>query len=132
MELMVNRKGNRIFTFDGTLGEQVWQPEPITSFRFKTAPDNEWLREHLAANYPVCGVVFEGVPYVGTNDGCIYTPDRKIQRIPEIFVDPKVFFDEYHFTDEAERKAFEEFKKRGRLNLRDRSLIVSPNAINHY
>jgi hypothetical protein len=69
MELIINRKDrNKVFTFDGTLGEQVWEPEPITRFRIKKPIDNEWIKEQLAANQPTAGIIFNGVMYIGTND----------------------------------------------------------------
>lgn len=104
-ELLVDDK-NRVFSFDGILGAQVWESSPVTRFRFKKPQTNEWVAERLRANYPTCGIVFEGVPHIGTSDGFIYTPDRKIQRIPEIFVDPEIFIDEYSFADDRERKTF--------------------------
>ncbi len=108
-ELLVDNK-NRIFSFDGSLGAQAWEPSPVTRFRFKKPQPNEWFKERLKANYPTCGIVFEGVPHIGTSDGFIYTPDKKIQRVPEILVDPEIFIDEYQFANEKERKLFRRFK----------------------
>lgn len=109
-ELLVDGQ-KRVFSFDGSLGEQAWEPTPVTRFRFKNGKSgNDWVDERLKANYPTCGIVFEGVPHVGTSDGLICTPDKRIQRVPEIFVDPELFIDEYPFADDRERQAFRLFK----------------------
>ncbi len=126
MDLIINRQeGNKVFTFDESLGPQVWESDPITRFRFKIPVDNDWLKKQLTANHPTAGIVFDGIPYIGTNDGLIYTPDKKIQRIPEVMVDTEVFIDEYSFVDDSERQAFEMFKKKGfeSLDLKNKSLV---------
>ncbi|MFC1755224.1 hypothetical protein ACFL96_17840 [Thermoproteota archaeon] len=112
MELVVDG-GNKVFAFDGSFGEQIWEPKPIRRFRFKNPVENEWLQEVLSANIPTAGIVFDSIPYIGTNDGCIYTLDKMIQRVPEIFVDPELFVDEYSFLDDDERQAFKMFKADG-------------------
>ena len=34
MELIVDKEnGNKVYLFEESLGEQVWEPEPITRFR---------------------------------------------------------------------------------------------------
>jgi len=127
-ELVVNKSdGNKVFLFDGKtgkLGQQVWQPEPVTRFRFKKPVENEYFKEHLATNYPTTGIVFNGVPYIGTSDGMIYTPNKKIQRIPEISVDPELFVDEYPFADEAERQLYVQSRKEGLRALNGKPLGI--------
>lgn len=116
MELLVSRnKENRIskvFTFEDKLGDQIWESEPIKRFRFKNM-DNEYIKEQLSMNYPTTGIIFNNTPYIGTNDGLIQTPDKVIQRIPEILVDTDIFLDEYPFANDAEKQAFLEYKKKG-------------------
>lgn len=119
MELIVNRgEGNKIFLYNGELGKQVWEPEPITRFRFKNPIENKWIRNQLTTNKPTAGIIFEGKSYIGTNDGVIYTSDKKIQRIPDITVDPEIFLDEYSYEHDSDRETFERFigKKGEALN----------------
>ncbi len=126
MELVVDRKnGNKVFTLeDGKLKEQVWEPTPVTRFRFKKPVENEWVRERLAANYPTCGIVFNGIPYVGTSDGFVCTPGKKVQRIPEILVDEDLFIDEYPFK-KGERELYDLYKKEGlkALSKKEKNLV---------
>ena len=124
-ELVIDRKnGNRVFRFDGALREQVWEPMPVTRFRFKKSVESDWLKEQLAANYPRVGIVFKGMPYIGTSDGYVCTPTKKIQRIPEIFVDEDLFIEEYPFKDD-ERAAYEVYKKGGGLE----KLVLLGNSL---
>lgn len=125
MELIVNKSNNKVFSFEEGLVSQIWQPEPITQFSFLNPVDNEWLIEQLASNKPTSGIVYEGTPYVGTTNGMIYTPDRKIMRIPKLHVDPALFVENFSFSDDSEREQFIEFKKRGinSLDLSNRGLV---------
>lgn len=121
-------KKDKVFLFDGSLGDQVWEAEPITRFRFKNPDENnEYLKEQLNANKPTAGIVFEDNFYIGTNDGMIYSSgkNRKIQRIPEIFVDPELFIDEFPFKNDAEKRAFKKYKKEGHdgLDFKNRPLV---------
>ncbi len=136
MELLMPRvKKDKVFLFDGSLGDQVWEAEPITRFRFKNPNgNNEYLKEQLNANKPTAGIVFEDNFYIGTNDGMIYSSgkNRKIQRIPEIFVDPELFIDEFPFKNDAEKRAFKKYKKEGNdgvdfknIPLRDRIFEIN-------
>ncbi len=114
MELLIdNGYKKKVFTFDGSLGSPVWESEPITRFRFKEPVTNGWVKIQLGANKPTSGIVFNKVPYIGTNDGFIYTPDKKIQRIPNIKVDTNFFIDEFPFENGYERNAFARYKKSG-------------------
>ena len=125
MELIVNKSNNKVFSFEEGLVSQVWQPEPMTRFSFLNPVDNEWLIEQLASNKPTSGIVYEGTPYIGTTDGMIYTPDKKILRIPNLHVDPALFVENYSFSDDSEREQFIEFKKKGfeSLDLSNRGLV---------
>jgi hypothetical protein len=103
-ELLLDEK-NSVFTFDGSLGQQIWEPSPVTRFRFKKPVDNETIAGWLKSNRPMCGIVFNGVPYVGTSDGFIDTPDKRITRIPEILVDEELFLDDYAKLSPAKAEA---------------------------
>ena len=122
MELLINPK-NEVFTFHDELGEKVWEPQPITRFRFKKPIENSYIRELLEANSPVAGIFFNGNYFIGTNDGMIYTKDKTIQRIPEIIVDKEIFLDEY--IDVKEKYLFLKFKKDGlaALDFQDEQLV---------
>jgi len=111
-ELVVDDK-NRVFGFDGSLGAQVWEPTPVTRFRFSKPVTNPVYLEWLSTNRPLCGVVFDGIPYVGTNDGFIDTPERRIQRVPEILVDKEIFLDEYLRNHPESVGAVAEFRRVG-------------------
>jgi len=126
MELIVNKSDrNKVFTFEGGLGDLVWEPDPVKRFNFKIFPTNEHLKGLLEANVPLSGIVFEGIPYIGTNDGFIYFNDKKVQRIPEIIVDATGFIDWFSFKSDEEKMAFQNYKEKGvkALNLQNRSLI---------
>lgn len=112
MDLLVKKnKNNEIFTFEGGLVSKVWEAEPITRFNFKDPVENEWLKENLANNKPTAGIVFNGDAYIGTNDGMVYSPTGKTQRIPSIMVDTEIFIDNCQFQEEPERGLFKEFIK---------------------
>lgn len=114
MELLINKSDNNsVFLFDGQLGDKVWEAEPITRFRFKSPVENNIIKTLLKSNFPTAGIVFNDTPYIGTSDGMIYTPNNKIQRIPNLHVDTELFIDEYKFTDDREKELFKDFKKRG-------------------
>src|SRR3989344_2770731 len=114
MELVVNRSNrNEVFLFDKGLGEKVWEPEPITRFRFKNPVKNDWIKEQLSANKPTAGIVFNGEAYIGTKDVMIYSSKGKIQRIPEITVDPETFLDSYLYAESSDREVFERFREEG-------------------
>ncbi len=116
-ELIVKKEKNKnvvreqVFTFDGSLGGPVWESSPITRFRFSKPVENDYFKEQLAANHPTAGIVFQGIPYIGTSDGFVCTVNTSIQRIPEILVDTDIFVKEYKFRDAEERKAFERFNE---------------------
>ena len=112
MELIVD-KDDRVFAFDDTLRDQVWEPSHVTRFRFKVPPTNEYFQERLARNYPTAGIFYNNTPYIGTSDGFICTPSKKIRRIPEILVDPEIFIKEFPFRSEEERTLFKEYKTSG-------------------
>ena len=113
-ELLYNRQRRQVFTFaEGGLGEKVWEAEPVTRFRFKQPMKNEWIEEQIKFNRPTTGVVFKGVPYIGTSDGFICGPTDKRVRIPGLLVDPDLFIEEFPFTDAKERRAFLKYRKKG-------------------
>jgi len=111
MDLITPRQKDKVFLFDGSVKDQVWEARPVKRFRFKQ-PINDLLSKRLAKNYATAGIFFQGVPYIGTNDGFIATPDGEKQRIPNIHVDSEIFLDEYSFR-EGERKLFETFQDQG-------------------
>lgn len=128
MELVVNKKDNKVFTFDGSLGPCVWEPTPVTRFKFKTPTENAWIKKRLEANYPTCGIVYAGIPYIGTSDGFVATPNETVQRIPNVHVDSELFIEEYPFANDAEREAIKEFRKQNydaviSLYSKDRGLL---------
>jgi hypothetical protein len=70
----------------------------------------------LKANRPKCGIVFNGVPYVGTSDGFISSQGKETQRVPELLVDSEIFIDEYPFRTTEERdifRIFASYEKKG-------------------
>ncbi|MDO8661271.1 MAG: hypothetical protein Q7K43_05250 [Candidatus Woesearchaeota archaeon] len=103
----------QVFTFDGSLGTQVWESTPVTRFRFSKPVENDYFKKQLAANHPTAGILFQGIPYVGTSDGFVYPAGSQNpqQRIPEILVDTEIFVQDYKFSDANERKAFEKFRQ---------------------
>lgn len=111
MELIVDKDRNSVFTFENGLVDKVWEPEPVSRFKFLNQVENEWLIEQLSANKPTAGIIFDGVPYIGTNDGMVYTPEKKIQRIPDIFVDGNLFLETFPYTSVYEKQLFKDFKK---------------------
>ena len=126
MELLWEKNKNKVFTFDGSLGDQVWESEPITRFEF-SKPLREDLQEMLSSNKPSAGIIFNGDAYIGTNDGFIHSPNEKIQRIPNLIVDTDLFIQNYSFENEEERNLFKKYKENGAdfllKDIEDKSLI---------
>jgi hypothetical protein len=115
MELLVDKNNNnQVHIFNENEGlKKVWEPQKVTRFRFKNPVKDEKLKTLLERNKPTCGIIFRQKPYIGTNDGNIYTPTSKIQRIPEIITDPQIFIEEYPYRSQKEKELFKKFQKIG-------------------
>jgi len=111
--LIRNCDNNNLYAFGDSLGDPVWEPEPVTRFRLKSEHlrTNPWIQKHLEANRPTAGIIHNNAAFVGTSDGFVYGAGRKQQRIPDIAVDVELYIENFPFKNDAQRELFDQYRK---------------------